>query len=78
MGKNIWVSPRDKGENWGVHTEGNDRDTYVFDTQREAIERAREIAIRRRVEVIVQRPDGRIRSKDSYGNDPCPPRDLEH
>ena len=76
MGKNQWVSPR--GDKWGVHGEGNRRDTGVFDTQKEAIERAREIATRQRSEVIVQRPDGRIRSKDSYGNDPCPPKDREH
>ena len=62
----------------GVHGEKNTRDTNVFDTQREAIERAREIAINQRSEVIVQRPNGQIRSKDSYGNDPCPPVDTEH
>ena len=76
MGKNQWVSPR--GDKWGVHGEGNVRDTAVYDTQAEAISRAREIAINQRSEVIVQRPDGRIRSKDSYGNDPCPPKDKEH
>ena len=77
MGKNQWVSPRGNGK-WAVHGEGNSRDTAVYGTQREAIERARQIAISKGGEVIVQRPDGRIRSKDSYGNDPCPPRDREH
>ena len=76
MGKNQWVSPR--GENWGVHGEGNSRDTKLFPTQKEAIDYAREIAIRNKSELIIQRPDGRIRSKDSYGNDPCPPLDKEH
>lgn len=76
MKKNQWVSPR--GERWGVHGEGNSRDTKQFDTQREAINYARDIAIKQGSEVIVQRPDGRIRSKDSYGNDPCPPKDKEH
>ena len=78
MGKNQWVSPRDNGK-WGVHGEGNSRDTAVYDTQREAIERARQLAINQGSEVIVQRrADRTIRSKDSYGNDPCPPRDREH
>lgn len=76
-GKNQWVSPRPDGK-WGVHGEGNSRDTNLFDTQAEAINRAREIAKNQRSEVIVQRPGGRIRSKDSYGNDPCPPVDREH
>lgn len=76
-GKNQWVSPRPGGK-WAVHGEGNSRDTKRCDTQAEAIARATEIARNNRSEVIVQQPDGRIRSKDSYGNDPCPPVDREH
>lgn len=30
------------------------------------------------VDLVVHGRDGRIRSKDSYGNDPLPPRDREH
>ena len=71
-----WVSPRPEG--WAVHKENSVRDTKVYPTQQEAIDRAREIAKNQGTEVIVQRPDGRIRSKDSYGNDPLPPRDKEH
>lgn len=75
-GKNQWVSPR--GDKWAVHGEGNTRDTKHFETQRDAERFAQQIAKRNHSEVIVQRPDGRIRSKDSFGNDPCPPRDKEH
>ncbi|MBR3272554.1 MAG: DUF2188 domain-containing protein [Clostridia bacterium] len=76
-GKNQWVSPRPNGK-WAVHGEGNDRDTRICDTQAEAAAIARDIAKNQHSEVIIQRPDGRIRSKDSYGNDPCPPNDTEH
>lgn len=76
MGKNQWVSPRD-GE-WAVHGEGNERDTKRFPTQKEAADYARQIAINQESEVIIQRPNGKIRSKDSYGNDPNPPKDKEH
>lgn len=76
MGRNQWVSPRPDG--WAVHGEGSSRDTKIYDTQKEAIERAKEIAIRQKSEVIVQGRDGKIRSKDSYGNDPHPPVDREH
>ena len=76
MGKNQWVSPR--GEQWAVHGEGNSRDTALFDTQRQAIDHARSIAINQRSELIVQGRNGKIRSKDSYGIDLCPPRDTEH
>ena len=76
MGKNQWVSPRQN--DWAVHGEGNQRDTKIFNTQREAQNYARDVAINQRSEVIVQGRNGRIRSKDSYGNDPCPPKDTEH
>lgn len=76
MGKNQWVSPR--GNKWAVHREGSQRDTKLFDTQQEAIQSANQTAKNQGVEVIVQGRNGKIRSKDSYGNDPCPPRDKEH
>lgn len=62
---------------WGVRGEGNSRLTSIHDTQAEAIEAAREIAINQGSEVVIHRPDGRIRDKDSYGSDPFPPRDRK-
>jgi uncharacterized protein YdaT len=67
-----------RGQDWAVRGEGSKRDTSHHDTQAEAIERAREIAQNQRSEVVIHRPDGRIRDKDSYGNDPCPPKDRKH
>jgi len=55
---------------WAVMGEGDKRVTSTHDTQDEAIERARRIATRERSEVVIHRPDGRIRDKDSYGSDP--------
>jgi hypothetical protein len=72
MGKNQHVVPADG--RWGVRGEGNERLTSVHNTQGEAEEAAREIAIHKRSEVVIHRPDGRIRDKNSYGNDPYPPR----
>jgi hypothetical protein len=43
-------------------------------TQAEAARAARGTAVRERGEVIIHRPDGRIRDADSYGNDPFPPK----
>jgi hypothetical protein len=76
MQKNQHVVPVD-GE-WGVRGEGNARLTSIHTTQAEAIEAAREIAINQRSEVVIHRRDGRIRDKDSYGNDPNPPRDTKY
>ena len=58
--------------------EGNDRKTAIVTTQTEAIKIAREIAINQKSEVVIHRPDGTIRDKDSYGNDPNPPKDKGH
>lgn len=76
MGKNQHVVPT--GDDWGVRGEGNERLTSIHDTQAEAEAAAREIAINQRSEVVIHRPDGRIRDRDSYGNDPFPPRDNKH
>lgn len=72
---NQHVVPRDDG--WAVKGEGNKKDTSRHDTQGEAIKAARDIAINQRGEVVIHGRDGKIRDKDSYGNDQCPPRDRK-
>lgn len=74
--KNQHVVPR--GDGWAVRGAGNSRDTSHHDTQAQAAERAREIARHQQSEVVIHRPDGRIRDRDSYGPDPNPPRDTKH
>lgn len=71
---NQYVTHRLDGR-WQVRAEGSSRATRVFDTQREAIARANEIGRNQGAEVTVMGRDGLIRQKQSYGNDPCPPRD---
>ncbi len=70
---NQHVVPREKG--WAVVGEDNSRDTSHHKTQEEARKRAREIAQRQKSEVVIHGRNGKIRDKDSYGNDPCPPKD---
>ena len=72
MGKNQHVTPHPDG-GWQVKGEGNERATVRTSTQKEAIDRAREISRNQGSELIIHRPDGRIRAKDSHGNDPFPP-----
>lgn len=67
------VVQRDDGT-WAVLGEGNVKDTSRHDTQKEAQERAREIAKNQGGDVITHGRDGKIRSRDSYGNDPYPPK----
>ena len=72
MGKNQHVTPHPDG-GWQVIGEGNERATARTSTQKEAIDIAREISRNQGSELVIHRPDGRIREKGSHGNDPFPP-----
>ena len=76
MTHNQHVVPHE--DSWAVRGEGNLRVTSLHETQFEAIEAAREIAINNQSDVVIHRPNGVIRDRDSYGNDPFPPRDMKH
>ncbi|WP_336926719.1 DUF2188 domain-containing protein [Altererythrobacter palmitatis] len=69
--KNQHVVPHTNG--WAVRGAGNSRVTSVHETQREATERARDIANNQSSEVLIHGRNGRIRERNSYGNDPSPP-----
>jgi len=69
---NQHVVSRDEG--WAVRGEGNQRDTSHHPTQAEAIDAARDIAVNQQSEVVIHGRNGQIRARDSYGNDPYPPR----
>lgn len=71
-GKNQHVVKHPDG--WAVKGAGNSRATAVEPTQKQAIERAREIATNNKSEVVIHGRDGQIRAKDSYGNDTFPPK----
>ena len=71
MGKSQHVVPHDG--KWAVRGAGNGRVTSIHDTQNEAFERAREIAIKQSAEVLIHGKNGQIRERNSYGNDPFPP-----
>lgn len=76
MGKNIHVTPRDG--DWAVKREGADRASSIHPTQGDAIDAGRELAINNRSELVIHGRDGKIRDKDSFGNDPNPPKDRKH
>lgn len=62
---------------WSVKKGGSAKATKVHKTQREAITHGREIAKNQKAEFYVHGRDGKIREKDSYGNDPMPPKDKK-
>lgn len=72
MRKNQHVVKTENG--WGVLGENNTRITKNFETQKAAIEKAREIAINQKSELLIHGQNGKIRERNSYGNDPYPPK----
>lgn len=72
MGKNQHVVPHK--ESWAVRGEGNSKVTSTHTMQREAIEHAKSIAQNQRSEMFIHGENGKIRERNSYGNDPFPPK----
>jgi uncharacterized protein YdaT len=72
MGKNQHVVPH--ADKWAVKGEGNSKSTKIAATQKEAVSYAREIARNQKSELLIHGKDGKIRERDSYGNDPYPPK----
>ena len=68
---NQHVVKRDDG--WAVRREGAERDTSHHDTQDEAIRAGTEIAKNQESELLIHGRDGKIRERNSHGNDPFPP-----
>lgn len=62
---------------WQVKRQGSEKATKNFETQKQAIDYARSIAIKQQSELVIHGRDGRIRDKDSFGSDPCPPKDKK-
>ena len=56
---------------WKGKREGAERASFVAPTQAAAIQRAREILHPERGELFIHRPNGQLRERYSYGNDPA-------
>ncbi|MBA2745590.1 MAG: DUF2188 domain-containing protein [Flavisolibacter sp.] len=75
--RDIHVVPHDDF-GWATRLEGDKQVSSRHRTQEAAIDEARGVAKKDHIEVVIHRPDGRIRDSDSYGNDPHPPKDRKH
>ena len=72
MRKNQHVVPA--GNQWAVKGEGNNKNTRITQTQKEAIDIAPTIARKEQSELVIHGKNGCIREKDSHGNDTFPPK----
>ncbi|MDX9703260.1 MAG: DUF2188 domain-containing protein [Candidatus Auribacterota bacterium] len=74
-GKNQHVVKHPDG--WAVKGAGNSKATKVTQTQAQAIKVAENIARNQKADTKIHGENGKIRAGNSYGNDPCPPKDRK-
>lgn len=78
MGKNVHVTYRKGSNEWSVKTEKSERAAALCDTKVEALKVGKEIAQNQKSELVIHGKDNKIQDKDSFGNDPLPPKDTKH
>jgi len=74
--KNVHVVPHQDG--WAVKRAGAERVSSVHETKDAAVRVGRASAKAGHVELVIHNRDGQIADSDSFGRDPCPPRDKRH
>lgn len=74
MAYNIHLIPFDN--KWAVKEERSKKIISFHRLKAQADKKARNLAKKNKVELIIHKKDGRIQDKDSFGNDPCPPKDT--
>lgn len=68
------VVPNSDG-GWSVKRGGSTRATRNFDVKKKAESFGRAIAKKQGAELIIHKKDGTIQNSNSFGKDPCPPKD---
>ena len=76
MARNRDVHVSRDGTRWKVTQGGEKMSSHR--TQGLAADRGEPLARRAASDLVIHGRDGHIRSKDSFGNDPNPPKDREH
>jgi Uncharacterized protein conserved in bacteria (DUF2188) len=64
----------DNAGGWTNKREGATRGAETYDTKADAQAAGREAAKRDKTEHVIHNADGQIASRNSYGNDPYPPK----
>lgn len=61
-------------EGWASRKNGSERVSAIFDTQKEAIQYSTKIAQEEHSELFVHKKNGEFGYRNSFGNDPYPPK----
>lgn len=73
--KSNHVVPSSSG--WSVKKSGSERASKTFETKEKAVDYGRELSKTEKTELYIHKKNGMIQDKNSYGNDPNPPKDKE-
>lgn len=73
--KSVFTSPSPSRKGWVNQVGGKVVSNHR--TQGTAADCGRDIARDLGAEHVIQRPNGQVREKNSYGNNPLPPRDKQ-
>jgi hypothetical protein len=71
--KNFWTQKRDDGK-WETKQEGASRASRTFDTQAESWDYTKQRAQDSKGEAFLKGRDNQIRERNTYGDDPHPPK----
>jgi uncharacterized protein (UPF0262 family) len=71
--KNVHVVKSKNGDEWSVKTENSQKAYRNVSTQQEAIEIGKNVAKNNSSELLIHGVNGKIREKNSYGDDKYPP-----
>lgn len=66
-----------KTDGWAVKKSGATKASKNFETKNEAVKYGRELSKNEKTELYIHKQNGMIQNKNSYGNDPHPPKDKK-
>ncbi len=78
MRKEIHIVHNSSRGGWDAKRPHAKRVSKHFETKKETLDWSRNFAKKEGLEMIPHRKDSQIQNPNSYGNDPCPPRDKKH
>ena len=70
------VVPSSSG--WAVKKSGAERASRTFNTKEKAVAYGRDISKSEKTELYIHKSNGMVQNRNSYGNDPHPPKDQKH
>lgn len=73
--KEYHVVPHENG--WAVKKSNASKSSACTSTKADAENKAKELSRKSGSEMVVHGKNGKIQYSNSYGNDPCPPKDKK-